>query len=602
MAFLFKNKIKIILISILFLAAFLRLYRIGEYMTFLGDEGRDLLEVLRILSGDLVFLGPRSSAADFYYGPIYFYFITPFLLLFNYDPVGPAVFIALIGVATVYLIFYAGQKLLDTKAALFAATLYAISPVVIAYSRSSWNPNPLPFISLLTLYIAYTAVKKRSLKRFFIVGILMGIAIQLQYLALFLGIVLFFFILIGSIITFETKNPGQYKNSTFQIVKIISNVEFFSWEFFSSFLLRISNLFLGFLVGWSPFLLFEISKGFPNLRTITTFIFSGSSEKPYIEGAGFFQQIGTAFFNLFGRLVTRFPPPEQVNITENADLRLWYYVTIALAIVSAIGIFFIKDKLGKLLFIIWFFVGIFLFGFYKKEIFDYYLGFMFPLPFLLIGNLVSVASIKNIVISLIVYIVSVLSLYHTQISSQLLQYSPSVFRNFLGHYGILYFFYIVLLLFIIFINWRRRILLKQLAIRSVGGLVFFTLMFVNIQGYPFQFTPNRQKDQVKKISHFVMSKAEDKPYNFALLTLGNSDHAYRYFMEIAKKPPVKLEPLEKDPERKSITDQLLIVCEDSNCQPLGNGLWEVAGFGRAEIAGEWNVSVVKIYKLVHYKE
>src|SRR3989344_9290809 len=88
-----KQKINILLILILILASFLRLYRISDYMTFLGDEGRDLLEVRKILSGNLVFLGPRSSAADFYYGPIYFYFITPFLWLFRYDPAGPAVFI-----------------------------------------------------------------------------------------------------------------------------------------------------------------------------------------------------------------------------------------------------------------------------------------------------------------------------------------------------------------------------------------------------------------------------------------------------------------------------------------------------------------------------
>jgi 4-amino-4-deoxy-L-arabinose transferase-like glycosyltransferase len=102
------NKYWWLLAGIIVLAAFLRLYRISDYMTFLGDEGRDLIEVKKILSGNLVFLGPRSSAADFYYGPVYFYLITPFLWLFRYDPVGPAVFIALLGVATVYLVYLAG--------------------------------------------------------------------------------------------------------------------------------------------------------------------------------------------------------------------------------------------------------------------------------------------------------------------------------------------------------------------------------------------------------------------------------------------------------------------------------------------------------------
>ena len=50
-----------------------------------------------------------------------------------------------------------------------------------------------------------------------------------------------------------------------------------------------------------------------------------------------------------------------------------------------------------------------------------------------------------------------------------------------------------------------------------------------------------------------------------------------------------------------MTDQLIIICESAECKPLGHPLWEIAGFGRAEIAGEWQVSFVKIMKLVHYK-
>jgi len=57
-----------------------------------------------------------------------------------------------------------------------------------------------------------------------------------------------------------------------------------------------------------------------------------------------------------------------------------------------------------------------------------------------------------------------------------------------------------------------------------------------------------------------------------------------------------------DPKRTSVTDQLIIICEEEECKPLGHPLWEIAGFGRAEIVGEWQVSFVKVMKLVHYKE
>ena len=47
-----------ILIIILLIGALLRFYRIGEYMTFLGDEGRDVIVVMvEIANYDLVFVG-----------------------------------------------------------------------------------------------------------------------------------------------------------------------------------------------------------------------------------------------------------------------------------------------------------------------------------------------------------------------------------------------------------------------------------------------------------------------------------------------------------------------------------------------------------------
>ena len=57
-----------------------------------------------------------------------------------------------------------------------------------------------------------------------------------------------------------------------------------------------------------------------------------------------------------------------------------------------------------------------------------------------------------------------------------------------------------------------------------------------------------------------------------------------------------------DPQRKTVTDQLFVVCES----PCLVSHWEIR-FGklpvldRADIAGHWNVSVVEVYKLIHYK-
>ena len=128
------------------------------------------------------------------------------------------------------------------------------------------------------------------------------------------------------------------------------------------------------------------------------------------------------------------------------------------------------------------------------------------------------------------------------------------------------------------------------------------LIYLNNLTPPFKASANKQLLQAETISKFVLEKTDNKPFNFALITGGNSDHAYRYFFTVWQKEPTVIQNEKIDPKRETVTSQLLVVCETApDCHPLGNSLWEVAGFGRAEIAGSWDVSVVKVYRLIRYK-
>jgi 4-amino-4-deoxy-L-arabinose transferase-like glycosyltransferase len=500
----------ILLILILLLAAYLRLYRIADYMTFLGDEGRDVLVAKEILQGNFTLLGPRSSAGDFFMGPAYYYMITPFLWLFRYDPVGPAVMVAILSVVTTWLIFFVGTKWFNKKAGLFAASLYAVSPIVITYSHSSWNPDVLPFFSLLAIYLLFKAnTENKGIKYFVGVGILLGISLQLHYLALFLIATVFLYTLL-------TKK---------HVVK------------------RYAGMIVGFIIGFSPFLAFEVRHSFLNTKTIFSFIFSDTlQQKGYETGGTFLSTIADVFFRIFAKLVFYFPSIDKYNLFSPLQLDLFSWFVMLVSIAAIVGLWFIKNKQALILIALWLFLGVFLFGFYKKQIYDYHFTFLFPLPFLIIGNFFS----------------------------QLLT---------LGK------------------NNKQKIAAIGL---SMG--LFIGIFAYNLNGMPFRYIPNRQKEQVKLIANSVIQHADNKPYNFALISKGNSDHAYRYFLETLGHPPVTLENTLIDPDRKSATDQLLIVCEDLECEPLGYSLFEVAGFGRAEIVEEWNISVVKAYRLVHYSE
>lgn len=506
------NRKNIPIFLVLIVAAVFRLYRIQDYLTFLGDEGRDVLIVREILHGQLTFIGPRASAADFYTGPIYYYMMAPFLFLSNYNPVGPAIMIALLGIATVYLIYRFGKEWLGYPAAIVAASLYAISPLVIAYSRSSWNPNPMPFFTLLILYLLYRGIQKPTIKLFILIGILYAVAFQLHYIETFVGVIIFVFVFLGNLM-------NRKKDIVVKLLKQYLSIAF------------------GFIIGISPFLAFEIKNGFPNTKTVSNFIINGDPTAADITKTTFLEKVWDIFFRLFGRLILHFPPPEQLQNFDKNLILVWTIAVIVLAAASIIAIIKIKDKLVKLLLSLWLFFGIVLFGFYHKPIYDYYFEFMFPLPFLLVGSLFA-------------------------------------------------FFYS-----------QKNNLIKFAAV----GFVLI-IVLVNLLGSPFSSEPNRQYNQAKIISEFILKEAGDKPFNFALITGGNSDHGYRYIFEVQGHPSTTILTLVEDPERKTVTDQLFVLCEQNPCEPLGHSLWEVAGFGRAEIAGEWPVSIFKVYKLVHYKE
>src|SRR5258706_2554395 len=97
-----NHKLEFLLLIIIWaIGAFMRLYKISGYMTFLGDEGRDVIIVKRLLTElHTPLIGPGTSIGNMYLGPAYYYMMAIPLLVFNFSPVGPAVFIALLSLLT----------------------------------------------------------------------------------------------------------------------------------------------------------------------------------------------------------------------------------------------------------------------------------------------------------------------------------------------------------------------------------------------------------------------------------------------------------------------------------------------------------------------
>jgi len=175
-----------LIIVILLVSLFLRTYRIADTMTFLEDEGRDMLIAKRMIdTGRPVLLGPQTSTGNMYLGPFYYYFITPALYLSGMAPVGPAILIAITGVITTYLLYIFTNKYFGKLPAYMASLMFAVLPFSVSVTRSSWNPNLVPLISVLMLlnYFSIYANKAKKINWIYH-GILIGVMVQLHYMAL----------------------------------------------------------------------------------------------------------------------------------------------------------------------------------------------------------------------------------------------------------------------------------------------------------------------------------------------------------------------------------------------------------------------------------
>src|SRR3989339_656757 len=176
------------IIAVTLAAAFLRFYNLSDSLQFLGDQGRDALVMYRIFSQrDLPFIGPITSVGGFYLGPLYYWFMAPFLWAAGFDPVGPALATALIGVITVPLLYFVTRKLFDPLSARWASLLYALAFIPVSETRSAWNPNPMPLAALGIIYGFYLANYKNQPKGLLLAAVSLGVALQLHYMIVFLA-------------------------------------------------------------------------------------------------------------------------------------------------------------------------------------------------------------------------------------------------------------------------------------------------------------------------------------------------------------------------------------------------------------------------------
>lgn len=347
--FISHNKVEaLVIFAIIIIAAFLRLYKIDQYLTFLGDEGRDVRVVRDLITKfDLIFIGPQTSIGNMYLGPLYYYMMAPFLWATNLNPVGPAIMVAFVSTFTIGLTWWIARSWFGALAAVSAALFFTFSPVSVLYSRASWNPNPMPLFSLVAIWSIYQVWVNRNLKYLSLTGISLAFALQMHYLGLLLIPTLGLFWLLA-FISQKSKKP---------ILK---------WSLISLFL---------FLLLMSPLAIFDLKHNGMNFNAFKAFF---SDRQTTIN-------INPANSNRFFDSLELF---SQELILGRQELFL--PVAVIIFLFAALYLFgHVKNQKPYLLLLAWLGIGLFGLSLYKQHLYAHYLLFLLPATYIFLGVLVA---------------------------------------------------------------------------------------------------------------------------------------------------------------------------------------------------------------------
>ena len=333
---------KLFLLLIL-LALLLRFYRLPDFTEFYGDQGLDGMLVLHAVYDKAIPLVGPPSSQGMNQGAFYLYLIAPILLLTNFNPLGPAFFMAALGTMHVAVFYFLTKKLFSEKVALFTTTIFALSPIGIFMSRTYWNSFLLPIGTTVLLFCLVVLKEKKKLNWFLITGFLLGVFVQMHYTGLMLiPMTVFFWVFL---------RLWQYKRYTI----------------FS---------FIAFSIPFIPFFIFQFQNHFVDLRGLAKLMYPLSHIYRNVAPPN----IPTLFAFAFQTFV----PKMQIAISAILGLLL-----------ITIPFYLKKATFWHKMLTAWLSIALIIITRNRGDFQLHYLDILFPLPFLLFASVLNTFESKK---------------------------------------------------------------------------------------------------------------------------------------------------------------------------------------------------------------
>ena len=367
MQFIKKNYLVIFLTIISFIFYTINL---KGSLGFFDDTARDTIKALEIIQQKkITLIGPPLSFGLFtirevYFGSLSLYIAIIGLLIGNLNVEGaiyPTIFFFTISI----YFFYRLVKYLSTskKTQIISTVIYALSPATITFARFFWNPNLIiPFSVFFWLLILQNyASNKKKLLGYLIAGIIGGLMVNFHYVSL----AIIFFCL-------------------FYLV-------------FKRKILLSLVLFLGFLIGSLPLIIFELKHQFYLSQAL---IYN-------FNHRGVAGEIGNKLTHFFSGIlvILGLKPSEISHPTVSLSQFLIYLVIIVIFYLMIKS--FLSLKKDKKVFLVPLLLMNLVAVFMSKQIYNiHYLFPVYPLLVWYIGHLltqIKIPKIEFIIISIMLY-------------------------------------------------------------------------------------------------------------------------------------------------------------------------------------------------------
>ncbi len=158
---IFSKYEKLFLLLILLISTFLHFYLLNTHLHFNLDEGYMSFTIRNIIYlHHFPTVGPGGSIGNgIYHGAFFYYlFLIPGILS-NFNPLGFAYFVVILSIISDVLLYISIREVYGKLVSILTVIFYVFSYNVIVYSRWEWNPNTIPFFTILSLFSLIYGIK-----------------------------------------------------------------------------------------------------------------------------------------------------------------------------------------------------------------------------------------------------------------------------------------------------------------------------------------------------------------------------------------------------------------------------------------------------------